>query len=128
MLVSLIASAQAFCPGFPDSFYGTVTIDGANASLGTVIEAKILDGDGEVKGTYTIHLTEGTPGVYGNPAENDFLFVSGCVLIIGWFTGGRSRFCSSDAGVLPVLTLLASQLCIIFNPINASFSFFDRAS
>ncbi len=74
MLVALLASVQnvaAVCSGgFPDFYYGDVTIDGSDAPIGTDIRAMI---DGELAGTYETTAV----GVYGNPDTDDKMLVSG---------------------------------------------------
>ncbi len=57
-------------PTLPHAFYGTVTINGADATVGTVVSAKI---GGVDCGSYTIKL----PGHYGNWDECDYLIVQG---------------------------------------------------
>ena len=57
-------------PTLPHAFYGTVTINGADATVGTVVSAKV---GGVDCGSYTIKL----PGHYGNLDERDYLIVQG---------------------------------------------------
>ena len=62
--------ALADGPTLPHAFYGTVTINGADATVGTVVSAKV---GGVDCGSYTIKLL----GHYGNLPERDYLFVQG---------------------------------------------------
>ena len=57
-------------PARPNEFYGTVTLNGADAPVGTVINAYI---DGELNGT--IEIT--TAGEYGEMPDLDYLKVNG---------------------------------------------------
>jgi len=64
-------SVAAVCSGgFPDFFYGDVSIDNQPASVGTEIRALI---DGDVRGTYTTI----NGGVYGNVNTDDKMLVTG---------------------------------------------------
>jgi hypothetical protein len=54
--------------------------------------------------------------------------VSGWKRTIGWATGGRSRFSSSVAGLLPVFRRLASQLCTAFSVAIFDFMASSKAS
>ena len=56
--------------GFADFFYGTLKINGANASAGTNMRAKIL---GDIRGTYTTTAN----GRYGDALIDDKFAVSG---------------------------------------------------
>ena len=55
-------------PPIPHAFYGTVTINGTDAPIGTVVGAKI---NGEDAGSYTTTVV----GQYGSLAERDYLAV-----------------------------------------------------
>ncbi len=57
-------------PPMPHPFYGTVTINGNPAPIGTTVKAKV---DGVVCGTYTTTVA----GEYGNPAQASYLSVAG---------------------------------------------------
>ena len=67
----LCAIPAVAIPQLPSEFYGTITIDGAPAPVGTVITAEI---NGQVKGNITIT----TAGKYGGPGSfDDRLVVTG---------------------------------------------------
>ena len=57
-------------PPLPHAFYGTVTIGGAPAPIGTLISTQV---GGVECGNYTTSVV----GQYGNPAEIDYLVVQG---------------------------------------------------
>ena len=57
-------------PPLPHAFYGTVTIGGAPAPIGTLISAQV---GGVDCGNYTTSVV----GQYGHPAELDYLVVQG---------------------------------------------------
>jgi len=65
----LWASPVLAMPPIPQAFYGTVTIDGADAAVGTVVSAKI---NGVNAGSYTTKVA----GQYGNVDTRDYLAVS----------------------------------------------------
>jgi len=62
------ASLAHGIPSIPHAFHGTITIDGSDAAIGTVITAKV---GGVEKGSYTTTAA----GQYGNAAELDYLVV-----------------------------------------------------
>jgi len=64
ILALLIGSipASADIPGFPHPFYGTLTIDGSDASVGTVVTAKV----GEVQVGSITTTAEGQYGDHPN--------------------------------------------------------------
>jgi len=65
MLVPVTASAE---PVTPASFYGTVTVDGANAAIGTVISGSVVDAEG----TITVEtITVKTAGSFGGKSSLD---------------------------------------------------------
>ena len=64
------ATAVWAYPPLPHAFYGTVTIGGAPAPVGTLISAQV---GGVDCGNYTVSVV----GQYGNPAELDYLVVQG---------------------------------------------------
>ncbi|MCK4304020.1 MAG: hypothetical protein KAY24_07260, partial [Candidatus Eisenbacteria sp.] len=69
-LCGIVASPSHAIPPVPHAFHGTITIDGSDAAIGTVITAKV---GGVEKGSYTTTVA----GQYGNAAEIDYLVVSG---------------------------------------------------
>ena len=64
------ATAVWAYPPLPHAFYGTVTIGGAPAPIGTLISAQV---GGVDCGNYTTSVV----GQYGHPAELDYLVVQG---------------------------------------------------
>ncbi len=72
MLAVLIAapSALAVCSGFPDSFYGSLTIDGSPAPAGTEVRALLA---GRISDVYTTSVS----GQYGSAVGQDKLYVPG---------------------------------------------------
>ena len=68
--MAAMTSAEDGWQSRPNEFYGTVTLNGADAPVGTVINAYI---DGELSGT--IDVT--TAGEYGGMPDLDYLKVNG---------------------------------------------------
>jgi len=68
LCAAIPASPAHGIPPIPHAFHGTITIDGSDAAIGTVITAKV---GGVEKGSYTTTAA----GQYGNPDELDYLVV-----------------------------------------------------
>jgi len=83
-------------PPLPHAFYGTVTIGGAPAPIGTLISAEV---GGVECGDYTTSVV----GQYGNPAEIDYLVVQGNIetgATIDFYVNGSKadQTCPFEAG------------------------------
>ena len=108
-------------PTVPHVFYGTVTINGADATVGTVVSAKV---GGVDCGSYTIEVA----GHYGNLDERDYLTVQGDIsngaeiefLVNGIYTGQTAIF---EAGGGPAERNLTVTIPPTIGYSPSSFSF-----